>query len=420
VNCIHLREVNEKDSAMPLLPKIFPVACHTDHVGPGSTFVAIPGNRTDGAAFITTAIERGATHIVAKRNHTPFNDATVHVTNVDNPRIALAELSANAAGNPAQHLALVAITGTKGKTTTTHMIRHILASAGIAAAHLSSLDNRILEESEPSTLTTPSSDYLHQFFAAAHRQSVTHVVMEASSEGIDQQRLHGLTFAAIGFTNLGHDHLNYHKTKETYLAAKLSIMTHTSYAVRGSSLDPALDPRIADMIPSNPVITRNDPQLGIAFHLDGTTFAAPHLIGNFNIENAAMAVLICRQLGLSDTQIRIGLASFRGVPGRLNRISLANGAQVVIDFAHNPDSMTAILSTLRPLTKQLIVVFGAGGNKDRLKRPIMGAIAETYGDLVILTSDNPRNEDPDAIINEIAQGRGPWTHYHVNSPIMMA
>lgn len=387
---------------MALLPTQFPVTCHTDHVGPGSVFVAIEGTHTDGGLFISTAIERGATEIVVAAGTEIPAYANIKITKVLDPRRALAERSAAAAGNPAKDLVLVAITGTKGKTTTTHLIRHILANAGIAAAHLSSHDNRILDESEPSSLTTPSSDYLYQFLAAARQRGVTHVIMEASSHGIEQGRIHGLHFAATGFTNLGHDHLDYHKTRGDYLAAKLKL--HGDMMIRGRTLSPELDPRIAQMVPAEPVITRNDPQLGIAFMLDGISFAAPNLIGEFNIDNAAMAILICRHLGVSDMQIRAGLASFQGVPGRLNRIALPNGAQVVIDYAHNPDSMTAILTTLRPLTKNLIVVFGAGGNRDRLKRPVMGSIAATFGNMVIVTSDNPRDEEPGTIINEIIAG----------------
>ena len=384
---------------MPLFSKKYPVTCHTDHVKTGSTFVAINGYKSNGASFVETAKKNGASIII---EHS------------ENQRITLAALAARALDHPQKKLKFVAVTGTKGKTTTTHLVSHILRKSGKKVAHLSSYDNRILNKSEPSVLTTPPSDYLFMFLATALEQGVTHVVMEASSHGIEQHRLHGLYFDCIGFTNLGHDHFDFYKSMEEYFGAKLQIFDQLKKNAKAIvNFDDSWGRKITTPLISfgtnpkaskNLVIKQSNPNDGLIFSIGESEFCAPNLFGNFNAQNASMAILICQQLGLSKEQIRTGIKTFKGVPGRMEKISLESGAKVVIDFAHNPSSMDVTLKELAKTSSNLIVVFGAGGNKDSSKRPLMGKIAEKYATKIILTSDNPRFENPLNIINDILSG----------------
>jgi UDP-N-acetylmuramoyl-L-alanyl-D-glutamate--2,6-diaminopimelate ligase len=384
---------------MSLFSKKYPVTCHTDHVEKGSTFVAINGYKSNGTSFVEEAKKNGASKIIEHSK---------------NQRITLAALAAKALFHPEKKLKIVAVTGTKGKTTTTHIVSHILRESGIKAAHLSSHDNRILNKTEASTLTTPPSDYLFMFLATALEQGVTHVVMEASSHGIEQHRLHGLSFDCIGFTNLGHDHFDFYKSMEEYFGAKLKIFNQLKKNAKAIvNFDDSWGRKITTPLISfgtnpkaskNLVIKQNSPSGGLNFCIGESEFYAPNLFGNFNAQNASMAILICQQLGLNPEQIKTGIATFKGVPGRMEQVTLKSGAKVIIDFAHNPSSMEVTLKELAKISSNLIVVFGAGGSKDNSKRPLMGKVAEKYAKKIILTSDNPRFENPLEIINDILSG----------------
>lgn len=362
------------------LPTMYPVTCHTCHVGPGSTFVAIDGFVRKGTDFIDEALARGATKIVVG----------------DDARRQLAQLSSAALGNPAQKLKIIGVTGTKGKTSTTYLIDYLLRQAGYKSALLGSIKNKIIDDEIESVLTTPESDYLHIFFSECVKRGVTHVIMEVSSHAIALDRVHGLDFDIVGFTNLAPEHMDFHPTMEDYFATKIKLFSQVK--------------------PDGLVVINGDDEWGkraiaqakncVAFSRSDLTFEVPSLLGEFNKYNILMACIICKKLGLQKDFLCKVLKKFPGIPGRLQMHVLKNGARAFVDYAHNPSSFEAVLQTLRPLTSHLIIVFGCGGDRDKSKRPVMGQLAVQCGDEVIVTNDNPRDEDPDAIINDICQGTG--------------
>lgn len=432
----------------PFATLIRPVAGHTNHVGPGSIFVAYQGQTNDGINFIPAALAKGATTIILSTQHIKAILPTCTCTKpefywtdttkalcircqttwqyVDSPRKTMALLSARAHDNPAQKLKFIGITGTKGKTTTAHLIAHLLNHAGQKTALLGSVYNQIGSTQQVSKLTTPDSSYLHSFFAQAVDHNIKYVVLEASSHAIDQHRLHGLSFEALCFTNLAQDHLDYHHSMSEYFATKAKLFDQL--APDGAAIintDDAWGNKLASMVQDPTTLgTQNQQNTinvlqnslinGISFTLSNNqTFHAPYLAGQFNVFNAAQAILTCRSLGLDDETIEQGLKTFWGVPGRMQLYKLPNGAIALIDFAHNPSSMHAVLSFLRTQTTHLVVVFGAGGGRDRKKRPLMGQVAQQFADKIILTTDNPRNEDPQKITAEIAKGITKAMHFEV-------
>ncbi|MFC1854670.1 UDP-N-acetylmuramoyl-L-alanyl-D-glutamate--2,6-diaminopimelate ligase [Candidatus Dependentiae bacterium] len=426
------------------LPKTYPVACHTSNVGPGTAFVAIDGYKTFGTEFVGKAIKNGASQCVLSLKNfgnfgeicrckkSKFTKTGKYLSKcvtcgflykyVLDPRKELAKLAAKECGFPAKKLSSVGITGTKGKTTSSTMVSHILEFSGRKTALTGSVHNLIGKEIYPSTLTTPGSDFLHCFLKKAVNSEVKYAVLEASSQGIGQSRLDGINFDVAAFTNLGHDHLDYHKTLDEYFNSKIALFRQCSgpivintdddwgrKAVERAKKVVTFGVRPFDFL--GHIILEfdsGDPDKGLKFSLSSKSFnqkfSVPNLFGGFNAYNAATSAIICHVLGLSFGDIKKGLESFPGVLGRMQKFELDANKTVFIDFAHTPDSMQAALSVLRPITENLTVVFGAGGNRDCLKRPMMGAVAEKYADLVFLTSDNPRDEDPNKIIEDIATG----------------
>ncbi|MBY0353684.1 UDP-N-acetylmuramoyl-L-alanyl-D-glutamate--2,6-diaminopimelate ligase [Candidatus Babeliales bacterium] len=401
-----------------LVPKNFPVTCHTNNVGPGSTFVAINGKTTNGNTFIEQALEQGATALVVEHPFkaceflTKHHNTTITISMVPNARKALATMSSNALGNPASQLKIIGVTGTKGKTTTTYLIEHMLRTSGYKTAMLSGVVNKILDREEPSTLTTPESDYLHMFFAECVKQGVDYVVMEVSSHALSLFRTHGITFEAAAFTNLAIEHMDFHQTLEDYFAAKMMLFEQikpngtivinadNEWGIKALEQLAGKNPVTSSL--QNVTIANNNLD-GLAVTLDGITLATTMLFGTFNAQNICQAYTLCKQLGVNTQTMQRALASFPGVPGRLQGHKLANGAYAFVDYAHNGSSFEAVLSTLRPLTKHLIVVFGCGGNRDKTRRTLLGQRAAEYADSIILTDDNPRFEKSEAIINDIVQ-----------------
>ena len=391
-----------------MIPKIFPVTCHTDHVGPGSTFVAIPGFKNDGCVYIEQAIQAGATGIIAPAHTSLQHHPGIEYEYSADPRKRLAELSAQALGYPTRKLKIIGITGTKGKSTTTYLIEHILATAGYKTARVTGITNKILDREEPSSLTSPESDYLQMFFAECVKNQVDYVVMEVSSHALALHRTYGIEFEAIGFTNLYHDHLDFHETLEEYFTIKCTLfkqLKNSGYGVVNS--DNEWGARAYKQFNSdcplnalNVNIYRNDLN-GLTLTCNNQQFSCPSLFGSFNAYNCAMAITITQNLEINNGTIQAALTSFAGVPGRLARCILKNGATAFVDFAHNPDAMRAVLSVLRPMTDHLIVVFGCGGNKPKERRFGMGRVAAECADQIILTNDNPRFEEPEAIIADI-------------------
>jgi UDP-N-acetylmuramoyl-L-alanyl-D-glutamate--2,6-diaminopimelate ligase len=448
---------------MNTLPSIFPVTCHTNHVGPGSTFVAIKGYEKDGADFIAQAIEKGAAALVIE-NEVKLSDQVVMLIkeknvvlrSVPDTRLALAILSAQAAGNPASQLKIIGITGTKGKTTTSFLLWHILKTAGYKTALLSTVNNYLDDQKFSAPLTTAQPDYLHQFLKLCVEQGVTHVVMEVAAQALSLHRVYGIEFDGIIFTNFSLEHLEFYASMEEYFAAKCRIFAlakpHAPILINGDDAwcqkinrSPNMETfsiweennnvnfirswRVigAQSVPESTShdlrkkdlwiryfwfvkLTDNSPRTNEKFsriEAKKTPYSCPALVGSFNAYNATAASTMALKLGVSEDALAYGLATFIGVRGRFERHELPNGAVCIIDYAHNPSSYESVLSALRAMTDHLIVVFGAGGKRDPSKRPLMGGLAAQFADVVMITSDNPRTEDPEMIIADIERGIAP-------------
>ncbi|MCL4379977.1 UDP-N-acetylmuramoyl-L-alanyl-D-glutamate--2,6-diaminopimelate ligase [Candidatus Dependentiae bacterium] len=405
----------------------FKVAAHTDNVGPGSTFVAIPGRKKSGTAFIAQAVAKGARTVVVENTVLLDDaivrlctDAAVTIVTVDNARAALARLSAEAYGFPARRLKIIGVTGTKGKTTTTFLIRHVLQATGHTVAMLSGVYNCIGTTRFVADLTTPQPDYLHHFFAACVEQGIEYLVMEAAAQAFSLHRLDGIFFAGIVLTNFSREHAEFYSSMEEYFAAKKEIMAH---AAPGAAVCiNADDPWLQQLIVDNPAVITfgTAPQAtfrllqysadmrAIAMTIEHTIHSyhlvTEQLVGSFNVMNILGAIACLHTLGISLAAIASALQSLPGIPGRLERYLLAHDVIGIVDYAHNPSSFAALLATVRPATKQLIVVFGCGGDRDPGKRPMMGSIAEQYADCIVLTTDNPRSEPVEDITAAILQG----------------
>lgn len=403
-----------------LLFTTLPVTCHTRHVGPGSTFVAINGTKQDGACFIPQALAAGATTIVIEQaaQLTPEIEAAVKqadakLVRVANTRQALAQLSAQAHGYPAEKLSIIGITGTKGKTSTTFITEHLLRSAGYKTALLSTVKNRIGTVEYPTQLTTQQPDYIHAFLKKCVDQGVTHVVLEVAAQALSCHRVDTINFDAALFLNFGQEHGEFYPDPNDYFAAKAQILSHLKPA--GTFIISGDDKRIAGLATQllgtairaqifNTHESWSGSLAGIQFMHQGVSYTCPALLGEFNVRNCRAALTCAQKFGIDTETLQQALATFAGVPGRLDKYQLRTGATAFIDYAHNPLSFEQVLSTMRPYSNHMIVLFGAGGDRDATKRPVMGKIASTYADLVILTSDNPRSEDVITITDAIKGG----------------
>ncbi len=420
-------------------PRTFPIACHTDFVGEGSTFVAIEGYADNGVNYIKKAIENGARTIVVHHTTLLSDELSAFIRahdvileRVDNTRKALANLSAEAAGQPARKLKIIGITGTKGKTTTSFLLAHMLQTAGYKTALISSAQNRINGQTFSAPLTTPQPDYLQQFLKLCVENEVDYVVMEVAAQALTLHRVEGISFCGIIFTNFSLEHLEFYPNLDEYFRAKCLIFdmafAHAPIIINGDNLAcaPLLDKstemgnRLASVHQSiisygfnNQFVdvrgvNLQDPVYAIEVAADyrdcKNVFNCPKLFGEYNAYNVLAAATMALALRRMPPEIiQQALHTFAGVPGRLQEYLLSNGARCFIDYAHNPESFQAVLSTLRALTSQLIVVFGAGGGRDKSKRPMMGLVAATIADIVMVTSDNPRLEDAFTIAGDIVR-----------------
>jgi UDP-N-acetylmuramoyl-L-alanyl-D-glutamate--2,6-diaminopimelate ligase len=417
---------------MIAIPAIYPVTAHTRHVGPGSTFVAIHGFKENGIDFIPEALRCGASTIVVE-NEAVIPDIIresifsyrAEVVRVENTRKALAELSAAAADYPARKLTIVGFTGTKGKTTSVYLLEHIFRMNGFKVARITGITNMIDGQELPANLTTPQPDYLHQFFKVCVDYGVTHVVMEVAAQALSLYRMETIGLDVAIFTNLGREHFEMYANMEEYCAVKARIFDYTTeMALR---LCHASDRFTASLINDAHAIYgygfsgQHRSYVGlnpvsypaVAFDYADMHIVCPSLIGLYNAENLLAVVLCAERYGLSGEHINKALASFGIVPGRIERYSLRGNITAIIDYAHNPSSYSALLSTLRPLTDHLIVVFGASGTRDKGKRPLMGAVAAEYADVIVLTSDNPGPEDPLLIMQCIKDGISPTSDVQI-------
>ncbi|MBI5129600.1 MAG: UDP-N-acetylmuramoyl-L-alanyl-D-glutamate--2,6-diaminopimelate ligase [Rhodopseudomonas palustris] len=385
-------------------------------VKPGDVFFALAGAKTDGARFIAAAIAAGAVAVAG--DHPPAAELAVPFVRLANPRRALARAAARF--YPQQPQTIAAVTGTSGKTSVAAFARQIWQRLGHASASIGTIGLVTPTRSVYGSLTTPDPIALHRSLDAIAREGVTHLALEASSHGLDQFRLDGVRVAAGGFTNLSRDHMDYHPTVAHYLAAKLrlfrDLVAPGGAAVISADHDCSAEVIEAARARGLRLITigrGGDAGEGIRLveaSIDGFAqkLVLDHagqryqvhlpLVGEFQIENALVAAGLVIGTGGDPAAVFAALDHLEGAPGRLDLVGARNGAPVFVDYAHKPDALAKALQALRPYAKRkLVVVFGAGGDRDVGKRPLMGAIAAEQADSVIVTDDNPRSEDPAAI-----------------------
>jgi UDP-N-acetylmuramoyl-L-alanyl-D-glutamate--2,6-diaminopimelate ligase len=381
-------------------------------VRPGSLFFCVPGERADGHQFAPSAVEAGAVALVVERR---LGLPTAQLV-VPSVRLAMGPVSASFFGHPAERLTVIGVTGTNGKTTTTYLLESIFRAAGIRAGVIGTTGVRIDGSATAFDRTTPEAPDLQRLMSRMVAAGVGAVAMEVSSHGLDQSRVEGTRYACAIFTNLSQDHLDYHGSMDRYFKAKSLLFTSRLSAKAVVNADSAAGRRLADeaVIPTvtfglssaSDVIAR-DVEVsgsGLSFTVDSLKLRS-RLRGKFNVYNCLGAVVAAREVQIEDGAIADGIASLGGVPGRMEPVEGGQPFSVLVDYAHTPDSLDSVLRTARELTPgRLIVVFGCGGDRDQGKRPLMGKIATRLADVTVLTSDNPRSEDPNAIIAEIELG----------------
>ena len=382
-----------------------------------SIFIAIRGTEADGHLFIEDAINRGASVIICEQSYYT-NACNVCVIKVENSRSILGKIAQKFAGNPAEKLKIIGITGTNGKTTVATLVYQALSNLGKAASLLGTVSKRILNNEIPSVLTTSGPIELANDMKAMVEAGAEYLVMEVSSHALWQQRVAGFEFNVGAFTNLSHDHLDYHNTIENYAEAKKLLFDHlpsTSTAVinvddtYGRYMIEHTNARIKELsFQSNQNKILEKSADGIRVVINENCIQSP-LVGTFNAYNLGQAFLILQALGISSVDAAKSLELAKGAPGRMERIIVEgrNLPNVLVDYAHTPNALENVLSTLHQLRTEnsnLYCVFGAGGNRDTSKRPKMGKVASSYADKIFVTSDNPRFEKPEVIISEIMEG----------------
>ena len=396
-------------------------------VGPGSLFVAIRGTQGDGHAHVASAVARGAAAVLVEDPAAlPAGFAAGGV--VGDTRAALDRLAAAFFGEPARDLKLIGITGTNGKTTVAYMIEHVLSQAGRSTGVMGTIDHHLGERRWTTTLTTPDPVTLHGRLREFVARGATAAVFEVSSHALAQARADSLPLDVGVFTNFSRDHLDYHHDLDQYFAAKESLFTrllgrrHGGTAVLNADDPRVLTTRVAAGVRrwtfGGPgadfgFVIRREDLAGTHFELSTPAGAVPlHLPapGRHNVYNAAAAVAATSALGVAPAAAAAALAGFRGAPGRLESVPNARGLFIFVDYAHTDDALRSVIQSLVRVRDQrhpgarVITVFGCGGDRDRGKRPLMAAAAAVQSDVVILTSDNPRTEDPERILDEVAAG----------------
>ncbi len=384
-------------------------------VVPGSVFVAVAGSKADGASYATEAAKRGAAAVVAAKS-ARVEAGAAPLFLVDDPRMALARLAAKLF--PRQPATMVAVTGTSGKTSVAAFTRQIWEQAGLAAASIGTTGVVAPGRNEYGSLTTPDPVALHKLLDELTAAGVTHAAMEASSHGLDQRRLDGVRLAAGGFTNLGRDHMDYHPTIEDYHRAKLRLFDTllpkaapavifaddrwsqpTVDAAKAAGLDVLTVGRHGDFLTLKRVEhERHRQRAEIVAGGELHEIDLP-LAGDFQIYNALVAAGLAIATGTPAAKALAALEHLKGAPGRLDLVGTTrDGAPAYVDYAHKPEALENVLASVRPFTTgRVVVVFGCGGDRDRGKRPIMGEIAKRLADIVIVTDDNPRSEEPKEI-----------------------
>jgi UDP-N-acetylmuramoyl-L-alanyl-D-glutamate--2,6-diaminopimelate ligase len=400
------------------------VQCDSRRIRPGDLFVAVPGTREDGTRFADAALSKGAAAVVAQ---SPAPAGTANWIQVHDARRILANLACALHGHPSRRLAAHGITGTNGKTTTCWLARDLLRAGGHNPGLISTVQSEYGGREIKSSRTTPDACELQSLLASMLASGCDCVTLEVSSHAIDQHRVGGMRFASVAFTNLTRDHLDYHRDMETYFRAKerlfIAVSEETPNAPAILNIDDPYGRRLTGSLPARGVGVTTygfDPSAEVCatdlrLAADGTRFnlitpagRAPihsRLLGRYNVSNQLCAIAIACRAGVPFDRI-VGTIE-QSLPrwGRLEPVATALPAAVFVDYAHTDDALGNVLATLREITAgRLIVVFGCGGNRDRTKRPIMGRVASQLADWTVVTSDNPRNENPQAIIQEIVAG----------------
>jgi UDP-N-acetylmuramoyl-L-alanyl-D-glutamate--2,6-diaminopimelate ligase len=408
------------DAAAPRVA-VTGIACDTRKVAPGHVFVAIPGHKLDGHDFAAEAVKRGAIAVVGER---PV-DVAVPTFVVEDGRVALARLADAFFGRPSERVRVVGVTGTKGKTTTTYLFRSIVRASGRECGLLGTIAYEAFGRSRPSDNTTPDPCEVQAFLASLDRPDGGYAVMEVSSHALVQRRVAAVRFAAAAFTNLSGEHLDYHKTMEAYRTAKGFLFEglaagatavlnaaqpasgHYAERTQASVLRYAVGAEEAGVGVRAEAVVLGPHGTRFTLHLPGE---APRpveiaLVGRHNVENALAAAGLAHALGFDGATIARGLESLALVPGRLEPVDEGQPFRVLVDYAHTDDALEKVLTSLRAVSSgRIVCLFGCGGDRDRTKRPRMGRVAERLADEVVVTSDNPRSEEPAAIIEEILGG----------------
>ncbi len=396
----------------------------------GDVFVAIAGMIEDGHRFVGDAASRGAAAAVVSR---PMDLGVLRaIVRVAQTRRALAHLAANLFEHPSLEFSLIGITGTNGKTTLAYLLESIVTAAGGVVGVVSTVSNRYPGHREDARHTTPEASDLQAMLHSMRQSGATHVVMEVTSHGLDLQRVRGCHFRVAVFTNLSRDHLDYHRDLESYAAAKSLLFSRELQESRAEAKVAVAnrdDPRWENILrgwKGRLITFGHSPEADVhplgpaTYGLDGFSarVASPlgeidlrgRLTGRYNLDNAMAAVAVAAALDLPSRAVADGVAACGRIPGRLERVDAGTGPAVFVDYAHTDQALTNVLQALRELTPgRLVAVFGCGGDRDRGKRPLMGKAVAAGADLAVVTSDNPRTEDPQAIIGQILPGLEGWS-----------
>ena len=391
------------------------ISLSSQRVRPGDVYAALPGARTHGIAFAEAAVEAGAVAVLTDTLGAARAPSDVWILEVDDPRSVLGRLAARVYGEPATAMRMIGVTGTQGKTTTTRLLESGLEQVGVPAAVVGTIGTRVRGEDVKTVLTTPEAPDLHGLFAVMRERGVEVCAMEVSSHALVMGRVDGVVFDVAVFLNLGRDHLDFHTDLEDYFRAKASLFTPERTRLGLVDVDDDHGRRLAAeaTVPvrtfsaagadadwrAEDVEVRADGSSFTVVTPDGTRLqAACPLPGRFNVVNTLAGIAAAAEVGLDPVAVAAGIAAAGGVPGRLERVDAGQDFVVVVDYAHKPDAVEAAIGALRPLTDgRVIVVLGAGGDRDPGKRPIMGAVASRLADVLVVTDDNPRSEDPAAI-----------------------
>jgi UDP-N-acetylmuramoyl-L-alanyl-D-glutamate--2,6-diaminopimelate ligase len=396
-------------------------------VRPGDLYAALPGSNAHGAAFAAAAGKSGAVAVLTDPlGRERASLAGVPVLVVRDPRAVLGAVAADVYGHPARDLLMLGITGTNGKTTMAYLLEAGLRAAGHRTGLVGTVEVRLADEAIPSARTTPEATDLQALFAVMREREVSAVAMEVSSHALALGRVDGMTFDVAAFTNLSQDHLDFHFSLESYYAAKADLFTRERVEAAVINVDDAWGRRLAGEAHSRglPVTTHSaagaidahwraeDVQpgpFGSTFRVIGPAGAradaSVRLPGPFNVENALGAIVTLVTAGITLEEAAVGVSECTGVPGRMERIEAGQPYLAVVDYAHTPDAVETLLDALREVTKgRIYVVLGCGGDRDRSKRPLMGAAAARLGDVAVFTNDNPRSEDPGVILAAMKAG----------------